>query len=153
MEFHKLPIYIYGLYDSSKICHYVGQTFNVPSREHNHLKGYKARFKSLKLKLRIIRKTDSENSSRLEKQIGNAYKRMGQATASKVFYRFKRNVQCNNPIYVEGYALPFASAGHVACFFGCSPVTVANNIGGTIWNKDGEAIMISRKPIHFTYQI
>jgi hypothetical protein len=76
-----LEIYfVYGLFDKSGMCQYVGQTKNPSKRKWAHLS---KRF--VGLEFRVLRETNQRNINRLESQIGTAYQRRGEAEQSKMF--------------------------------------------------------------------
>lgn len=76
--------FIYGLF-YGKVCVYIGQTVAPTKRKFHHLKSKNGKFYKRRLKFRIIRQTILRDVSRLEKQIGSAYKRKGQAAESSFF--------------------------------------------------------------------
>lgn len=74
--------FVYGIFHKSGVCVYVGQTMKPSKRAFAHL--YKRKHRA-DYSFRILRETDAANVNRLERQIGTAYWRRGQAKESKAF--------------------------------------------------------------------
>jgi hypothetical protein len=147
-------VFIYGLYDRFLRCRYVGQTTDTESRRVGHLHATRAKFRGTGWKLKIIRITTLENANRIERQIGIAYQKTGQAERSVRFHKraIRKPSQCGPLIYVDGFDSPFSGVTAAAAFLNCSPQTVARNIGGEISVGD-EYRMISDKPIGIDFVI
>jgi len=148
MKFENETIYIYGLFDLSGWCHYVGQTNNPHKRRKTHFEHAAGHFRCEDWIFQIIRKTDCENANRLEFQIGMAYKKRGQAECSVSFGRnghFHSNAE--NVIYIEGYAKPFASLAAAGRAIGYSGISIKEKVGTRVALADGRIVLIDRKPI------
>lgn len=147
-------VFIYGLFDLSGWCHYVGQTVNPYARSRRHLDCDTARFKDSGYSFKIIRSVECCNANRVERQIGLAYQRRGQAELSKTFIKSAiRENWAAKLIYIEGYALPFPSPRAAANAVGCSVNTIANNVGGSVLDGDGYFLLVSEEPLGLNYQI
>jgi predicted GIY-YIG superfamily endonuclease len=119
--------FIYGLFNSKGVCVYIGQTVNPAKRERYHLRNRKGKFYRRKLKFRIIRETIGEHIHRLENQIGNAYKRQGQATESRWF----GGAPCdsiNDGYLIESFKLDWTKTDREIAAIRGSSRAAANNL-------------------------
>lgn len=75
--------WVYGLFDGSNKCQYVGLTCNPVARRANHrcLKGRNLEF-------RIVRETDATNGPRIETQVIMAYQKRGLAQQNSQLGQF-----------------------------------------------------------------
>ena len=85
----RMKVWIYGLFDSSGLCHYVGQTNDPVSRWKTHCLDSKSKFCAEKrtLQMRLIRHCQDSASARLETQIVSAYKRRSQCCMNAILPR------------------------------------------------------------------
>jgi hypothetical protein len=117
----KKTTWIYGLFDSSGKCHYIGQTFNPERREKDHDWKYPA------LIMKTIRFCPTYSGARLETQIMTAYKKRGQASIN-----IRKGHACRKRtdkiIYCATQGVYFTSLDEAAGHFGCCALTIRNRI-------------------------
>jgi predicted GIY-YIG superfamily endonuclease len=81
----KRRFFIYGIFDQSGKCHYVGQTTNPKRREACHTAWQSSRFPKAEFKFKIIRKANHKNANRLNMN-PDEKKETAVAPKEKYFY-------------------------------------------------------------------
>ncbi len=119
----KRAVFIYGLFDLSGSCRYVGQTTNPAARLYCH--HFKARKRQTELlQMKVFRACVPEQSSQLEKQIFQAYRKRGQCDLNlKQHFTVTRGWTA--VLWVEKNRW-FESICHAAEYFRCSTTTITN---------------------------
>ncbi len=122
-------VFLYGLYDLSGSCRYVGQTTNPYSRLMTH------RTQGLMLEhgpmlMKVLRFAVPIEAPRIEKQIVFAYRKSGQCDLNKQDKFVVKNRAAAKPVLWVQKAHWFESASDAAEYFNCSRQTIINWIRG-----------------------
>ncbi len=123
-------VFIYGIFNPSGSCAYVGSTCWPEARFRAHISKRGKFYRQSGMRLRVIRQTSLKNASRIERQIGMAYRKRGQAILSRSWPIKSRKATrlSGNPIYIESFQEPFATSHLAAKSFGCDPCTIAKGL-------------------------
>lgn len=122
------PVALYGLFDPSGCCRYVGQSICPKQRleDHNHFEKGIGRG----LSFTILAWVESDDADRTETNLITAYREKGQADLNKRLKGFSNSRNKNNScviLWIETGRV-FKGMNEAARFFQCSPQTIANAI-------------------------
>ncbi len=129
-----LRVTIYGLFDLSGHCFYVGQTFDVYCRKHKHTK-------ERGLIFRQLRTCEVRDASRIEIQVIKAYKRRGECEQNKHVRGSTTHLMAYKAFVCPELHLYFYNAQHAGQFFGWSDSTICAAVkhhGGDIWHMESD---------------
>lgn len=124
-------IWLYGLFDHSRICHYVGQTRFPKQRAASHLHSLQGNDwrKKRELQFRVIRQCPMAKANRLEVQIIKGFKRREQCELNNSFLRFTQR-KYPARFYSQTADKFFSSVAEAAAYFDCSTTTIWNHVKG-----------------------
>ncbi len=113
---------IYGLFDESGACLYVGQSLDLWQRKRDHKR------KKPSHEARVIQRTRLKNASKVELGIIKKYKRLGQCQLNKATWEISSDRKANGyKFYLPKHDTAFRSWNQMARFLGVSVVTVKNH--------------------------